>query len=93
MHREILRGSNFPKESIGTYVANMKIIHGNRLDQEYRVIHEGVGQDRVHHIMSEFIEWYNQCPAHMPLANAIQGHIHFETLHPFCDGNGRIGAT
>jgi len=41
--------------------------------------------------MTEFIEWYNQCPADRPLLNAIQGHVHFETLHPFCDGNGRIG--
>jgi Fic family protein len=41
--------------------------------------------------MTEFIEWYNQQSANTPLVNAIQGHVHFEILHPFCDGNGRIG--
>jgi len=37
------------------------------------------------------LKGYNQRPTDSPLLNAIQGHIHFETLHPFCDGNGRIG--
>ncbi|MCP5538369.1 MAG: Fic family protein [Akkermansiaceae bacterium] len=91
MHREILRGSRFPEESIGSYVGDMKIVSGNRLDQEPKVIHEGVSKDLVHDKMTEFIEWYNQCPGDTPLVNAVQGHVHFETIHPFCDGNGRIG--
>jgi len=91
MHREILKGSKFPEESIASYVGDMKIVSGNRLDQEFKVIHEGVSKDLVHDKMTEFIEWYNQCPSDTPLVNAVQGHIHFETIHPFCDGNGRIG--
>jgi Fic family protein len=91
MHREILKGSKFPDESIGAYVGDMKIISGNRLDREYQVIHEGVSRDLVHDKMTEFIEWFNQCPSDTPLVNAVQGHVHFETIHPFCDGNGRIG--
>ena len=62
-----------------------------RLGQELKVIHEGVSKDLVHEKMTEFIQWYNQCPSDTPLVNAVQGHIHFETIHPFCDGNGRIG--
>jgi Fic family protein len=69
----------------------MKIVSGTRMDREYKVIHEGVSQLLVDAKMTEFIDWYNQCPAETPLLNAIQGHVHFETLHPFCDGNGRIG--
>ncbi|NBB78932.1 MAG: DUF4172 domain-containing protein [Verrucomicrobia bacterium] len=92
MHREILKGNtHFPSESIGAYVGNMKIVSGTRLDREVRVIHEGVSQALVYDKMTEFIDWYNQCPTDSPLLNAIQGHIHFENLHPFCDGNGRIG--
>lgn len=91
MHREILKGSHFPKESIGAYVGDMKIVSGKRLDREYSVIHEGTSKDLVHEKMTEFIEWYNQCSAESPLLNAVQGHVHFETIHPFCDGNGRIG--
>lgn len=91
MHREILRGSSFHESSIGTYVGDMKIVSGNRLDQEYKVVHEGVCKDEVDEKMTEFIKWYNQCPTTSPLLNAIQGHVHFEIIHPFCDGNGRIG--
>lgn len=92
MHREILKGSTgFPAASIGAYVGNMKIVSGARLDREYQLIHEGLSQSLVDEKMTEFIEWYNQCPADTPLLNAIHGHVHFETLHPFCDGNGRIG--
>lgn len=92
MHREILKGSTaFPEESIGAYVGNMKIVSGTRMDREYTVIHEGVSKTLVHEKMTEFIEWYNKRPKSTPLLNAIQGHVHFETLHPFCDGNGRIG--
>jgi len=94
MHREILKGSTgFPTASIGTYVGDMKIVSGNRMDQEQKVIHQGVSKELVHEKMAEFIDWYNQQSINTPLVNAIQGHIHFETLHPFCDGNGRIGRT
>lgn len=92
MHREILKGStSFPEDSIGAYVGDMKIVTGSRMDRESKVIHEGVSKTLVHEKMAEFIEWYNQCSIKTPLLNAIQGHVHFETLHPFCDGNGRIG--
>ncbi|MFU8848044.1 MAG: Fic family protein [Opitutales bacterium] len=92
MHRAILLGaSGFPEASIGAYVGDMKIVSGTRIDREQTVIHEGVSKTQVHDKMTEFIEWYNQCMPETPLLNAIQGHVHFETLHPFCDGNGRIG--
>jgi len=92
MHREIMKGTTeVPPESIGTYVGDMKVVSGRRLEQEFEVVHEGVPKDAVMERMAEFIDWYNACTKVSPLLNAIQGHVHFETLHPFCDGNGRIG--
>ncbi len=91
MHREILKGSHFPPESVGAYVGNMKIVSGDRLDRESIIVHEGASKDLVLEKMTEFITWFNQCPPDTPLTNAVQGHVHFETIHPFCDGNGRIG--
>ena len=94
MHRQIMKGTtSFPSESIGAYVGNMNIVSGNCMDQERKVVHQGVSKELVYEKMTEFIKWYNQCSAKTPLVNAIQGHIHFEILHPFCDGNGRIGRT
>ncbi len=91
MHKEILKGSSFPEESIGNYVGDMKIISGNEFYDNYEIVHKGAPKELVEDKMSEFMKWYNQCKPKSPLINAIQGHIHFETLHPFCDGNGRIG--
>lgn len=94
MHREVMKGyTGFPSESIGSYVGDMKIVSGTRMDREYKVIHRGVSKKLAHEKMTEFINWYNQRSTKTSLVNAIQGHIHFETLHPFCDGNGRIGRT
>jgi Fic family protein len=46
---------------------------------------------RVPQEMARFLEWFNasrSLPA--PLRAAI-AHIYFESIHPFSDGNGRIG--
>lgn len=47
--------------------------------------------------MEKFIEWFNDTGplgkspmVHAPVRAAI-AHLHFETIHPFEDGNGRIG--
>lgn len=40
-------------------------------------------------LMDEFIAWMKQEPD--PLMRAIWGHRYFETIHPFADGNGRVG--
>lgn len=92
MHREIMKGTTeFPPESIGTYVGDMKVVSGTRLDLDYELVHEGVPSETAMERMAEFVDWYNACSKETPLLNAIQGHVYFETLHPFCDGNGRIG--
>jgi len=53
--------------------------------------------DRVPHEMADFINWFNETapeggkvklPA--PVRAAVL-HLYFETIHPFADGNGRIG--
>jgi Fic family protein len=40
----------------------------------------------------EWVDWVNDPPAELPpVVQAALAHYQFETLHPFSDGNGRIG--
>jgi Fic family protein len=56
-----------------------------------RVHYEAPPRDRLDADMEEFLHWFNQ---HNELDNALRAgvaHLWFETLHPFEDGNGRLG--
>ncbi|MBP6217796.1 MAG: Fic family protein [Oligoflexales bacterium] len=45
--------------------------------------------------MDRYIDWYNQSLHHKPKltgpVRAALAHLHFECIHPFEDGNGRVG--
>ncbi|MDF2813696.1 MAG: Fic family protein [Microvirga sp.] len=73
-----------------THPATMQIISGP------------IGRERIHYTappsesvpaeMDRFLAWFNGSPATTPaLARAGIAHLWFETIHPFEDGNGRIG--
>lgn len=56
------------------------------------VIHEGAPQTRVVSLVKELVNWYNKYKSKYPaliLASVV--HNQFENIHPFVDGNGRVG--
>lgn len=47
--------------------------------------------ERLEREMDQFLAWFNAAPAIDPVLKAGMAHFWFETIHPFDDGNGRIG--
>lgn len=56
------------------------------------IVHRGAPSNQITKLLNELIKWYkknkNKYPA---LILAAVVHNHFETIHPFRDGNGRVG--
>ena len=63
---------------------------------EYKTLKNFVGDistslpNNVSKDMKELLNWYNQI-SKKTLENIIEFHVRFEKIHPFQDGNGRIG--
>ncbi len=96
-HEMIMNGRR-DLDDIGHYRQHedpMQIVSG-RLDNP--TIHfEAPPSNEVLKEMEHYIVWYNQVHFgatknhYMPLVKAGISHFYFETIHPFEDGNGRIG--
>ena len=62
------------------------------MDSQRNVVHEGAPQPRIVHLLRELIGWYGQNrEKYSALVLAAVVHNQFENIHPFRDGNGRVG--
>ncbi len=56
------------------------------------IIHLGAPSSRVVSLLTELIKWYNKNRKKLPaIVLAAVVHNQFEYIHPFEDGNGRVG--
>lgn len=55
-----------------------------------QVVHMAPPADRVPFLMSDLFEWLKKSDVH-PLIKSCVFHYEFEFIHPFQDGNGRMG--
>lgn len=67
----------------------MQIVSG-RLGRE-TVHYEAPPSKTVHREMGRLLEWFNGGTEPESLIQAALAHLWFETIHPFEDGNGRVG--
>jgi Fic family protein len=56
------------------------------------IIHSGVPKEELKDYLKDFVLWYKENKTHFkPLVLAAILHNQFEHIHPFQDGNGRVG--
>ena len=73
-----------------THPEPMQIV-SNRYDSP-KVFFEAPPLAKIFDEMTAFIDWFNSSDGSEPiLGRAAIAHIYFESIHPFEDGNGRIG--
>ncbi len=62
------------------------------MDKYRNVVHRGAPSSEVRGLLAELVRWYvknqNKYP---PIVLAAVVHNQFENIHPFQDGNGRVG--
>ncbi len=55
-----------------------------------RLLHMAPPANRVPQLMDDLLGWLSRCELH-PLIASCVFHYEFEFIHPFADGNGRMG--
>lgn len=71
------RNGKYRKDGVGIFDGN-------------QVVHLAPPADRVPFLMSDLFEWLKNSDVH-PLIKSCVFHYEFEFIHPFQDGNGRMG--
>lgn len=95
-HRQLMVGSDKIR-IVGAYRSHdepMQIVSGSMSNP--RVHFEAPPSYQVPAEMDRFVSWYNETAPHgsnplPPLTRAGIAHLYYECIHPFEDGNGRIG--
>lgn len=95
--------SLFPTGYSGMYKILVGNWRDNQQDDPMQVVSGGMGRETVHFQapdsdklemeMQKFLDWFNE-EKHLDLVlKAGIAHLWFVTIHPFDDGNGRVGRT
>lgn len=82
--------SGFTKIRVGTWRTGPVQVVSGRIGKE--IVHfEAPPADQVEHEMNRFLNWLNPDTGQDLVLKAALAHLWFVTIHPFDDGNGRIG--
>ncbi len=82
--------TGFTKIRVGAWRTGPVQVISGQMGKE--TIHfEGPPADQVDEQMKLFLNWFNTKTSCDPVLKAAIAHLWFVTIHPFDDGNGRIG--
>ncbi|MES2777204.1 MAG: Fic family protein [Bacteroidota bacterium] len=91
----------FPTGHSGMYVVEAGKYRTNASDDPMQIVSGALGREKVHYTapdsallqkeMTQFLKWFNKKDTLDPFLKAAISHLWFELIHPFDDGNGRVG--
>ncbi len=85
LHRIVFKGSKH-------FAGEFRKVEVAVVDSSGNVVHRGAPPDYVVKLLSELIGWYSKNRKnYTPIILAAVVHNQFENIHPFQDGNGRVG--
>jgi Fic family protein len=87
-HKRLMRGVRGAEKQPGTIRTSQNWIGGTRPGNARFVPPPA---DAVPDSMTALERWIHSADGSAPLVKAGLAHVQFETIHPFLDGNGRIG--
>jgi Fic family protein len=87
-HARLMHGVRGAEKAPGTIRTTQNWIGGSRPSTAAYV---PPPPDQVPEALSALDRWIHSADALPPLVRAGLAHVQFETIHPFLDGNGRIG--
>lgn len=90
MHKILMRGVRGKEKSPGEY-RNVQNWIGPRNCTVQEATFVPPGPEDVTQLMSDLLSYLNSDDGMPLLIKCALMHYQFETIHPFCDGNGRIG--
>jgi Fic family protein len=76
--------------TVGSWRSGAMQVVSGAISRE-KVHYEAPDADQLPHEMDSFIQWFNSPLKIDPILKAALAHFWFVTIHPFDDGNGRIG--
>ena len=87
------------KKQLDVYGFNMDVVEESGMfrtrpvgvvDQEGHILHFGTLPQYVPDLVMELLDWVKNSDVHMLIRSCVF-HYEFELIHPFADGNGRVG--
>ena len=85
LHKTCFEGS----KSFAGKIRNVEVVVRN---SKGGILHQGMPVSKLHLALKDMIIWYNKNKSKFkPLVLAAIIHNQFEYIHPFQDGNGRVG--
>jgi Fic family protein len=79
-------------EKTKSFAGNLREVEVVIRDRYGQIVHQGAPSEKVENLLKKMCDWYekhkNKYP---PLLLASLVHNEFENIHPFRDGNGRVG--